>query len=116
MSCAKTAELIEMPFVFWTGVGQGSMVRWGAHWRHLVNTTEPSMCCGLLSNYFDNLLCCSFACCEHSHRHLLCPVKTRKMMIGMTNVPFVFAVLRTTNLYGMYLIYLPHIYTFNLVQ
>jgi len=19
---------------------------WGAHWRHLANTTEPSMCCG----------------------------------------------------------------------
>jgi len=28
---------------------------WGAHWCHLANTTEPSMC-GLMSNYFDHLL------------------------------------------------------------
>ena len=30
----------------------------GAHWRHLANTTEPSMCGGdaALSNYFDDLL------------------------------------------------------------
>ena len=31
---------------------------WGAHWRHLANTTESSMCGGneALSNYFDHLL------------------------------------------------------------
>ena len=31
---------------------------WGAHSRHLANTTEPSMCGGdaALSNYFDDLL------------------------------------------------------------
>jgi len=29
---------------------------WGAHWRHLNNATEPSMCGGLMSNYFDHLL------------------------------------------------------------
>ena len=31
---------------------------WGAHWRHLVNTTQPSVRrrCGLMSNYFDHLL------------------------------------------------------------
>ena len=30
---------------------------WGAHWRHLKNATEPSMCGGeaALSNYFDHL-------------------------------------------------------------
>jgi len=26
------------------GCPQGSMYQWGAHWRHLVNTTELSMC------------------------------------------------------------------------
>jgi len=31
---------------------------WGAHWRHLKNTTEPFVWrwCGLMSNYFDHLL------------------------------------------------------------
>jgi len=31
---------------------------WGAHWLHLANMTEPSMCGGdaaLMSNYFDHL-------------------------------------------------------------
>jgi len=29
---------------------------WGAHWRHLKNTTEPSVCGGdVISNYFDHL-------------------------------------------------------------
>jgi len=30
----------------------------GEHWRHLANTTEPSVCGGdaVLSNYFDHLL------------------------------------------------------------
>jgi len=29
--------------------------KWGAHWRHLVNTTQLSMC-SLMSYYFDDLL------------------------------------------------------------
>ena len=31
---------------------------WDAHWRHLANTSEPSMCGGdaVLSNYFEHLL------------------------------------------------------------
>ena len=36
-----------------------SYVRWGVHWHHLANTTEPSTCGGdeaFLSNYFDYLL------------------------------------------------------------
>ena len=33
----------------------GKRIRWGAHWRHLLNTIETSMCGGgLLSNYFDH--------------------------------------------------------------
>jgi len=48
MSCAKTAESTEMPFGIWTGVGltKVTCIRWGAHWRHLANTIEPSMCGG----------------------------------------------------------------------
>ena len=29
MSCAKTAEPIEMPFGLWTQVGQRSIIKWG---------------------------------------------------------------------------------------
>jgi len=35
----------------------------GAHWRHLVNTTEPSMCSGdvaFLSNYFEHMFLCVY--------------------------------------------------------
>ena len=59
MSCAKTAEPIEMSFAMSTRVGPRKHVLDGsAHWRHLANTTEPSMCGGdaaSLSNYFDYL-------------------------------------------------------------
>ena len=61
MSCAKTAKRIEMPFVIWPGVGPRKHVLGGgggAHWRHLANTSEPSVCGGdaaFLSNYLDHL-------------------------------------------------------------
>ena len=43
----KTAEPIEMPFGARTRVGPSKHVLdWGAHWRHLVNELEPSMCGG----------------------------------------------------------------------
>jgi len=51
-STAKTAESIDMPFGTWSQVGpgnhvsDGSRIRWGAHWRHLANTIEPSVCGG----------------------------------------------------------------------
>ena len=63
MSCAETAESIDLPFGFWTGVGrkkhkfnricqEAPMCPHGtAHWRHLVNTTELSVCGG------DEVLC-----------------------------------------------------------
>ena len=39
---------------------QGSVrVRWEAHWRHLVNTIEPSVCgddAAFLTNYSEHLL------------------------------------------------------------
>jgi len=41
------AEPIEIPFGLRTRVGPRKYVlRTGAHWRHMVNTTEPSMCDG----------------------------------------------------------------------
>jgi len=43
------AEPIEMPFVLWTRVGPRKRVTWGAHWRHLANTTEPP-CSAALQN------------------------------------------------------------------
>jgi len=59
VSCAKTAEAIEMPFGIWTGMGPRKQVLdRGAHWRHLANTNEPSIRGGYaacLSNYFDHL-------------------------------------------------------------
>jgi len=59
MSCAETAEPIDLPFGLWTQVGRRKdkfshicqpgvpmcpHVR--AHWRHLANTIEPSVCGG----------------------------------------------------------------------
>jgi len=45
MTCAKTSELIEMPFGTWTWWAQGCMYG-GAHCRHLTNKIELSMCGG----------------------------------------------------------------------
>jgi len=60
MTCAKTAEAVEMSFRMWTWVGpRKHVLDGGAHWRHMVNTIEPSMCgisAAFLSNYFDHLL------------------------------------------------------------
>ena len=60
MSCAKTAEPIEMQFRMWTQVGSDKhILDAGAYWRNLGITNEPSVCGGyaaFLSNYFENLL------------------------------------------------------------
>jgi len=61
MSCAKTAEPMEMLFGIWTWVGPRKHVLGGdAHWRHLANTIEPSMCDG-------NVACCqiTLTTCYH---------------------------------------------------
>jgi len=54
--CANTAEPIDMPFVLWTRLGRRKhkfsrihqvmpIYPYGrAHWRHLANTIEPSVC------------------------------------------------------------------------
>ena len=41
-----------------SGGSKEACVRWGAYWRHLANTTEPSVCgddAAFLSDYFDHL-------------------------------------------------------------
>jgi len=58
VSCAKTAEVIEMPFGIWTWIGpRKHVLAGGTHWRHFANAIELFMCCGdaaFLSNYFDH--------------------------------------------------------------
>ena len=65
MSCAKMAEPIEMPCGIWTWVSPSRhLLGEGAHWRHLANTIEPSVCVGdaaCCQNYFDHLLMLYFA-------------------------------------------------------
>jgi len=58
MSCAKTAEPIEMPLLTKTRMDPRKRITWGARWCNLLNTIKPSMCGGrgLSSNYFDHLL------------------------------------------------------------
>ena len=49
MSCAKTAEPIEMPFGIVWDVDSGGLKKARGvytHWRHLANTIEPSVCGG----------------------------------------------------------------------
>jgi len=46
------AEQIEMPFGMWTQVCRRKHVLdGGAHWRHLANTIEPSVCSGSAALY-----------------------------------------------------------------
>jgi len=36
----------QFAFGLWTRVDTKKHgIRWGSHWRHVANTTEPSMCC-----------------------------------------------------------------------
>jgi len=45
VTCAKTAEPIEMQFEMRTHVdSKKHVLDWGAHWRNLANAVEPSMC------------------------------------------------------------------------
>ena len=84
VNCAKTAEHIDLPFGLWTGWAEGSTssVEWvpmclhvRAHWRHLANTIEPSVCGGdaalcqitlTTCYYYYNCLC---VCVHVSMRH-----------------------------------------------
>jgi len=59
VSCAKTAEPIEMLFGIWTRLGPRKHVLGeGAHWRNLTNTTEPSVCGGDAACYQITLTTC----------------------------------------------------------
>jgi len=63
MSCAKTAEPIEVPFGIWTRVGPSGHVLCGAaHWRHLANAIEPSVCGG-------DATCCQTTLTTLLHTH-----------------------------------------------
>jgi len=58
VSCAETAELIDLAFGLWTWVGQKKLKfnrirqvapvcpHGRAHWHHLANTIKPSVCGG----------------------------------------------------------------------
>jgi len=66
VSCAKTAEPIEMPFGVWTRVGPRKHAIGGrAHRRYLANIIVPLMCGGDAA-FFDKLLwplvyiCCAY--------------------------------------------------------
>jgi len=78
VSCAKTAKPKETPFGMWIRVGPRKHVLDGSeHWRHLANTTEPSLCGGyatFLSNYFDHLLLRNAYVSLRSDRSLGVPV------------------------------------------
>ena len=54
-----------------SGGTKESCIRLGAHWHHLANTTEPSICGGdaaaFLSNYFDQLLLLILSCVHPSN-------------------------------------------------
>jgi len=43
ISCAKKAEPIQVCWDVDSDRSKPACVRWGTHWRHLVNTTEPCM-------------------------------------------------------------------------
>jgi len=64
VNCAKTAEPFEMPFGLWTRMGltKEGCIMWGAYWRHLANTVEPSICCGDACGLFVKLLWPRYYC------------------------------------------------------
>jgi len=68
VSCAKTAELVEMPSGIWTRVGpRKHELSRGAHMHHLANTTEPSVCCGYA-------VCCQIRSTTCYYCYFLTPV------------------------------------------
>ena len=58
-ACAMTLNDWDAIWVVNSGGSKEACIRWLAHWHHVANTTEPSICgsnAALLSNYFDHLL------------------------------------------------------------
>jgi len=79
VSCAKTADAIDLPFSLWTWLGQRKhkfnrvcqvapmYPHVMAHWRHLANTIELSVCGG------DAALCqLALTTCCISPKSMLC--------------------------------------------
>ena len=61
VSCAKMADLIEIPSRLWTRVGpKKHCIRWGAHWRHLTNTTNLQCAVAMRSFYRIILTICYY--------------------------------------------------------
>ena len=54
---------------------------WGAHWRHLANTTEPSMCCGDAALCQITLTTCSTFLLAVLLTKLTCQLKIVKTFI-----------------------------------
>jgi len=85
VSPAKTAELIEMPSGLSNRVGPRNHVLGGsAHWHHLANTIEPSVC-------GDNAACCQitlntcFSTMQLIHIHSCMTILTHAMSIQVIN-------------------------------
>ena len=81
------AELIKIPLGMWTW--EEACIRWGAHWCHLANTIQPSMCssdAAFLSHYFDYLIYSwkqfnMYRCSQHVVT-LCCQVNVNKAHFG----------------------------------
>jgi len=95
VSCANTAEPIEMPFGTWIRVGPKKHVLDGnEHWRHLANTTKPSLCDGyatFLWNYFDHLLLRNAYVSLHSARSLGVPVTNACLLLALASGRWIFS-------------------------
>jgi len=77
--CAKMAELIDLPFGLWNQVGRRkhkfNRIRQvalmcpqeRAHWCHLANTTEPSVCGDTVLCQITLTTCYYWECSEPSH-------------------------------------------------
>jgi len=68
ISCAKTAEPIEMSFGIWTHVGARKHVLHGAaHWLNLANTSKLSMCGGDAALCQITLTTCYYSTASQYH-------------------------------------------------
>jgi len=74
VSFARTAELIEVPFWMWTLGLEEACIRWGAHWRNLVNTMEPSMSSSDVALCQITLTTCLTLYCDSCYNPPYCPI------------------------------------------
>jgi len=77
---------MEMPFEMWSPVGPVKHVLdGGAHWRHLANTIEPSMCGGDMRRYAQTVSCI--------HAHKLVSVSLGELPVGIWLLLYCYLVL-----------------------